>query len=511
MAYTPVVLDDFPGLDIRDPLQATGAIDCYNVIRGREGEIRVRNGCYDFGSIDGTPIALHLANAGNTPDAVANYLIGLGGTDAYAIDYNGDPVDSISGQTVSSAVNFGTTSVAYTLCAIAGDPGDTLHQFDGSVFLDVSYTGTNPNGSLVTVQQPDNRVVMAGLNLGDGSRVIFSDPDDHTTWPSNNFVDLSPGDGERIQALIGWRDFVFAFKQTKTFVFYGNTVDGNGDPIFNYRTIVGMGVAKSTADGLLQAPVVAAQEGVYFINEGNDQTTQIGITDGIGFNIISNSIGATLSRRASAYDYPHYATYSRFSEFTHIVKTQHFLYMPCTGQNGDIGFNTVLVYDIPHRDFFIHVYNPQGSATGGVAASAFSDTNWQLRGLDDVVWTGNGDVLITAPTQTSDNGTAIGSLYRFGYSDLGLPDNQKTIRETLLWGTGTVGAQLGSDLSALDTSVSVTLTATPTSAPVMGRRRVAKRGMNFSVALSATSGQWSVNRIIHNLKGPPRVAGKGSG
>ena len=92
------------------------------------------------------------------------------------------------------------------------------------------------------------------------SHVYFSDAGTPETWTTTNFLQLTPGDGETIQACVAWKDFVFVFKESKFFVFYGNSVDATGNPIFNYRAIeAGVGACNVRA-------WAAGRDGLYFVD-----------------------------------------------------------------------------------------------------------------------------------------------------------------------------------------------------------------------------------------------------
>jgi hypothetical protein len=60
-------------------------------------------------------------------------------------------------------------------------------------------------------------------------------------------VDLTPNDGEVITEWRVGAATLFVFKQTKFFVFYGNSTDGSGNPVFNYRSVdLGVGAVAAS-------------------------------------------------------------------------------------------------------------------------------------------------------------------------------------------------------------------------------------------------------------------------
>jgi hypothetical protein len=106
---------------------------------------------------------------------------------------------------------------------------------------------------------------------------------------------------------------------------------------------------------------------------------------------------------------------------------------------------------------------------------------------------------------TTDDGAAISSLYRLPYSDLGSPGREKVIRETLLYGIGTVDVKQNRIGGAQDTATSVAMGTSPTIKEA--RRRVAAVGDNISTQVSASSGAWTLNRLVYNVAAvaPPGV------
>jgi hypothetical protein len=73
--------------------------------------------------------------------------------------------------------------------------------------------------------------------------VHFSDALAPETWSANNYVYLTPGDNEDIQGIVTWKNHLYVFKSSRFFDFYGNSTDGTGQPVFNYREVDGAGLA----------------------------------------------------------------------------------------------------------------------------------------------------------------------------------------------------------------------------------------------------------------------------
>lgn len=91
--------------------------------------------------------------------------------------------------------------------------------------------------------------------------VFFSQPNDAETINELDFVRLGPGDGDAIQAIVGWRDLLFVFKQRRFWVFTGVSTNFQGVSTFQSRAIdVGVGAVGPDA-------VTVGDDGVYFVTE----------------------------------------------------------------------------------------------------------------------------------------------------------------------------------------------------------------------------------------------------
>lgn len=141
---------------------------------------------------------------------------------------------------------------------------DTVRRWDGAAFSTPTYVGTTPTGKFLGLSVTDNRLVNArftGTTAGNNpSTVRFSDEGDPLSWDVTNYIDLTPGDGEAIMGVATWRDLTIVFKQSRFFVFYGNSVDDDGAPEFNYRPVdAGVGLVSPQA-------LAVSEQGVYFLD-----------------------------------------------------------------------------------------------------------------------------------------------------------------------------------------------------------------------------------------------------
>lgn len=502
---TPFTIERFPGLVTGEPIETAGAVDLLNVLPGRDGMIRSRPGLYDTLTLpNGAPWS---ASANLTfifsgyAGAPAEVVCGVSGGPPGDTCVSSMSLTSTDPNECFSVASLGTASAAYLLLAC---DGVTMRQYDGVGFAPVAYTGQNPLARWVAVQPIENRVVIAGPSLGGGSRVYFSDPGDHTTFGVNNYVGLTPGDGETISAIVAWRDLVFVFKQTRIFVFYGNSTDSTGNPVFNYRVLEGVG---AVAANYMSA--IAAPDGVYFYHSlSSAGSTVAGLyrTDGTTVSRVTAPLDHAFYRNVKddALRRPPFLTYPDLiyqtdASLSYVNET---VWVPLRSQAGR---NVTLVYDIATAQSFLLTWDtaPDSrvfAATGGAeGAYVVTGTTW-VRHMDPTYSQDRQNPLATPTDYTSH--------YRTSYLDLGAPGLEKVVRETLVYGSGSPRVQLSTDFRALDTASVVTLGVAP--AVAQGRRRVAAKGELISTVLSASSGQWSVGRITHHITSVSRRGLKGA-
>ena len=258
------------GLNLRDKPDAVDqqeCIDAMNVGFSERGAILTRGG-YTRVAASAIKGLTSFENTGGS-----KRLLTIVGTNLVAYSTGGSSIATTS--LTASAVpmgsaRFGTPGNEYIYLS----NGTDVRRFDGTNFTTPSGM---PKGQCLCVQPSDNRLVSTGfLGAADGpggatsspSHVYFSDPGQPETWDANNFVQLTPGDGERITGAVAWQGLTFVFKQTKFFVFYGNSVDGGGDPVFNYRAV------ESEAGLISRFGATKTDRGVYFVDrEGLYLTT----------------------------------------------------------------------------------------------------------------------------------------------------------------------------------------------------------------------------------------------
>lgn len=383
--------------------------------------------------------------------------------------------------TVTAVGNWATSSL-FTSVAHIGTPSASLSFIASWSATLRKYTGAALSTSVgapifVCVTPVSNRLVQAGFSAaadsptgtnGSQSTVFFSDAGAPETFSSNNFVDLHPGDGEVITGVVAWRDLTFVFKSTKTFVFYGESTDTTGRPVFNYRSVHCQPVHNTTYTA---TPIAAAgKNGVYLLcNDG------LYVSSGGEFRKVSTQIDAVFDAMTES------ATVYGVSAAAGLVFVSVV----------DSSVNSVYVLDEASGIWTVWRF----------AATVFTPfVEWPaIQPYGRSVFYGSGEsVMYTDPASTSDNGTAIAAHYQSGWFPPGGPGVEATVRQTELVGTGSPLFAWARDFGAFDTATAVTLGTSP--AVARGLHRVAKRGENLAFKISSTSGAWAVRRVVPMLR-----------
>ncbi|HEY3186344.1 MAG TPA: hypothetical protein VGJ70_02640, partial [Solirubrobacteraceae bacterium] len=275
--YAQSTYKDFSGgLNLRDKADAVGdkeAMDLLNVDFTERGAVRQRDGYAD----------LTAADLAQRVDSLAPYYSAAGvrqliagcGTRLEVLDAAGAPVQAQSGLFGGpwTFARFGDPTHEYLYCANGLDPlqrwngltwagGSVLATVDGVANVAMpragaicvtastpgSTSGTNASNRLVATAYGTQLNAGPGGTVSTPSRVHFSNPGQPELWETDgfvgppgrgrNFVDLTPGDGERIMAAVSWRELVFIFKETKFFVLWGEGTAADGTPTFQIREVV---------------------------------------------------------------------------------------------------------------------------------------------------------------------------------------------------------------------------------------------------------------------------------
>jgi hypothetical protein len=504
------------GLNLLDKPDAVDPAECIDVLNCTftdRGAIEQRPG-YDnlTGALTNRVESLE---AFYTSGGTKQLLAGCG-TRLEAISTGGTIVASATGLSNAGPHDFARFGGPNTETAFAGNGTDTIRKWNGTEWTAPTATVNGeagkamPKAGFLCVQSPDNRLVATGFDTTTGgpngatsspSHVYFSNAGEPEHWETtgttehpNNSIQLTPGDGEAIQGCIAWQNFVFVFKESKFFVFYGNSVDGSGDPIFNYRPVDnGIGCVSPRT-------ICADRNGVYFMG-------RLGVyrTTGQNPELISRPVEPIWTGDASAFYTGGVLAHSAITACAATIhEEQLYLAFPTESTN-----NRILVYD-PRAEWW-SLYNIPASALTPFRIGAQAELAFGYA-------TGAKEIGRYGPSFTNDDGSAIESHWRSGWFDLSNPD-VKTLAASKVWGTGKVSYGLGHDFySGNGTTDILNLTDTTSTqwnestwgggtwaeprGLIQKRRRRAVRGTTFSVYFTnvALNQPWSVHRIDHLLR-----------
>ena len=424
-------LTEFPfprfagGLNLRDQpdvVNPAQAIDLLDVTFTERGAVRQRDGYGLFTSVAGTSpydSLVAFSKSDGTRQLVAGAANRLEGLSA-----GGAVIASVS--TSASPhyfTRFGGPSVEAVYASNGTDP---VRQWNGSAWSTPSWSGTTPTGRFVAVTQGDNRLVNArrsGTTAGDNpSTVRFSDPSTPTTFGANNWVDLTPGDGEPIMGMIAWREYLFVFKQTKFFVFSGTTDSGTGTPEFNYRPVdTGVGLCSSRA-------LCATPYGVFFLTQRG-----VYLTDGSEPKLVSELLDPFWLGSPSDF---YRSNLFNHSELDAPVMAWHrqqvFVAVPTGGSDTN---DRLLVYD-PRYEWW-SMWSLPCAGLASFPADGRPELFFSLA-------TGSNHIGRQSQSYSQDNESPIAARWRSGWLDLDDP-NVKSLKESKVWGKGNVWVSFTKD------------------------------------------------------------------
>ncbi len=286
----PFTFGNFGGLRLDQGLDEVGpeaAIFLRDVDwDGSIGKIRSRDGFAKLKSAEATGTYKALFPHSSTR-IIATKRIKSTECKIVAIDKEGAEKTSAAFTETAARVSFtryGTPSASYTYCR-AQTSTATIVRFDGTEFTEPTATVGGESGKampkgnyLATWPDGGNRLVVANTGSSGGpngltssnSHVWFSEPGSAEKYETTAYVQLSPGDGEEITALAVYGGQVFAFKETKFFVFYSVSTDSEGKPVFNFQEVTlgeGARVKRPTLEALAESSdqlACSAPTGVYF-------------------------------------------------------------------------------------------------------------------------------------------------------------------------------------------------------------------------------------------------------
>lgn len=509
MPLTPVAHPGFSGgLNLRDQpdvVDASQAVDLLNVTFTDRGAVRQRDGYAAF-----------TAGAGaNRYDSLAPFYTSAGtrqlvagaGNRLEALDTAGAVVASTTSPTASPHyfARFGgpAAEVMYV-----SNGTDQLRQWNGTAWSTPAWTGNSPTGRFVAVTPWDNRLVNARKTgttaAANPSTVLFSDVAETgapLNWPANNYVQVTPGDGEPITGLAVWRDYLFVFKESKFFVFYGTATAADGTPEFQYRPVeAGVGLVAPGA-------VCVGPEGVYFLDRRGVFRTSGGQPEAV-----SDLVAPLFSGETSDFYLGGALNQAQLSACRMCWHDEQvYLSFPV---GSDSACSRVLVFDPAYKWW---------SLWGLPAAALASFRGGDQPKLVFAASSGANHVMRMDSQYSTDAGASISSRWMSGWFDFG-DTGIKSVRELKVWGKGKAVIGTAQDYrvsgvgKVVDFAQGTDVWGTGSDGQTWGSgspqtwgsgqaltpqlvRGVARRGTTFALTVTSTNGErWMVLRVAAHLR-----------
>ncbi len=482
---------------MRDGVDTIGeheAIDLLNVTFSERGAVGQRDGYTKFTAAASATRYDSMSpfyTAAGTKQLVAGY-----GSNLRALNTSGASVaTAATSASPHYFARFGTPTAEYLY---AGNGTNTIRRWDGAAF---SLPAGMPTAFYLTVDPKGNRLV-AARTATNPSRVSWSDPGAPETWGANNYVDLTPGDGESIMGLVTWREYVIVFKETKFFIFHNTSTDATGNPVFNYINATGVGLVSPRA-------VAATRDAVFFLSRNG-----VYRTTGRDAQKVSDIIEPFFLGGVSAFFASNTLSHASITNSAMTVFEDR-VYLAVT--TGASSYNDrMLVYDPEHNWWSMY------------SIPASSLTPFRAGSQDELVFsyaTGTLDIGRHSSAYGNDDGVAITSRWRSGWYDY-QDTRVKTIRETKLWGQGNLVVSLYSDFSDIASSTVIDIAGTTDTwgggagpdtwgggasssdlwsgatslRPALARK--SQRGTVFSTKLENTvlDKSWAIHRLAHHIR-----------
>lgn len=422
------------GLNLRDApdvVDEDQAINALNVLYTTRGAVAQRSGYARFTAAEHENVPDSLA-AFYKSDGTVQLLVG-NGPRVDVVNTAGSLLGSDTAQANSPHFfqRFGGPTAEHIYYS---NGTDAVARWTGTGFEQPLYLGVTPTGRFLALSSTDNRLINArfsGTTAGNNpSTVRFSAEGDPTSWGPTNYVDLTPGDGEEITGVVSWRDLVIVFKQTKFFTFYGQSVDDDGEPVFNYRPVdAGVGLVSPRAFAI-------SEQGIYFLDRSG-----IYFTTGSQPARVSDLVRPIFHGDPSVY-YTGGALNTGSIEQSTMVYHDERLWFSFPGGQSAVN-DRQLVFD-PHEKWWSLTNLPAGPMTNFRIGSSAELVFGYSSGTKHLGRYKDGAYTADDMDQSGAGGTAIVARWQGGWFNYDSP-MVKTIREAKITGTGMVNVSFYRD------------------------------------------------------------------
>lgn len=292
-----------------------------------------------------------------------------------------------------------------------------------------------------------NRLVVAGTGLSGGpagapgspSHVFFSEPGQPEHFEADAFVELNPGDGDRIVGCVSWGNQIFVFKDTHLFLFYGVSADIEGKPIFNFKTI-DLGTRALAPRGRGAPHVVAGRDGVYFIARDG-----IWVTTGGPPILVTPSLNFNENRRDQRSELGG-APFPTWPQAKGLCYANGSLFVNIAEEAGEglIPVKRMLKIDLATRKASywktnLNAFTLWASTWAGVPRLFFSGAGEDNKGI-----------YYFTPEVDVDPVVDMDPYWLSGFYDVADNPDEKTVTWTKVWGSGEVEVGVGEDYKSIE-------------------------------------------------------------
>ena len=322
---------------------------------------------------------------------------------------------------------YGTAAINYIYVT---NGVDVPRKWDGASWTTVSDSlGASLQAKTAVAVPFDYRVAFAGFTGTTGnspSTIKFSNPGTDATFGSS--IDINPGDGEGITAMVAYQQQLFVFKNNSMHVVYGQTTSGSPSvTTWNWRTLVD-NVGCAGPDALTVGP-----DGVYFAHRSGIYVTAGAVPVCVSAPIESVFTGvAPIAWKGG-------------------IISQNYLYKSSmqwhAGRlrfscpvNGSDTLTRVFVFDTKAGWWSVGDQRYNAMAVGAV------DTAGQnlLCATEQRIGATAPRVVVERANSSTDSGTPINARWLSDWTDLGLAQ-RKTSNGVRIWGEGNVWVTLLGD------------------------------------------------------------------